>query len=280
MASQFRAPIAVYVRAPDRSANTPAWLWPNLLSLDAPAIAVLWQLLFARCLHAPATPAGAAVLFLCTWIVYAGDRILDSLGPPAATETARHRFARAHRRAILPAMAVVSIAVLWLALTRLEADLLRSYLLLVAAVSAYLLVVHAAPAPLRRLWPKEFAVAVFFAAGICLLVWSGGQWLHAETLAFYFGMAAILWINTRGIESWESRRPARHLRALAIALSVLAAIGALALPQKPLAAALALSALLLAVLDTRAHRLSRGAVRVLADAALLTPLLFLPLTIV
>ena len=46
------------------------WLWPNLLSLDAPVVAVLWQFLFARCFQAPVDALAALLLLLTVWLIY------------------------------------------------------------------------------------------------------------------------------------------------------------------------------------------------------------------
>ena len=54
------------------------WLWPNLLSLDAPIVALLWQILFARCFHARVETLPSVLLVLAVWLIYAADRTLDS----------------------------------------------------------------------------------------------------------------------------------------------------------------------------------------------------------
>ncbi len=54
------------------------WLWPNLLSLDAPVVAVLWQILFARCFQVPVDALAALLLLLTVWLIYAADRTLDA----------------------------------------------------------------------------------------------------------------------------------------------------------------------------------------------------------
>ena len=55
-----------------------AWLWPNLLSLDAPAVALLWQIFFARCFHAKLEPLPSVLLVLAVWLIYAADRTIDA----------------------------------------------------------------------------------------------------------------------------------------------------------------------------------------------------------
>jgi len=42
--------------------RTPVWLWMNLLSLDAPLVAVIWQEFAARCYPSVLHPAGRPML--------------------------------------------------------------------------------------------------------------------------------------------------------------------------------------------------------------------------
>ena len=247
---------------------TPPWLWPNLLSLDAPTIAVLWQILIARTCGIAISLSALGLLFLSTWTVYAADRVLDGLRPSTAPPSPRHDFARLHARAFGAAIAAAGCIAVWLA-ARVPTTLLTAYAILSAAVTAYLWMVHAAPPRLRRYWPKEAAVSIFFAAGIFLPEWSVGLWRSAPMLALLAAVSAVLYLNTRGIDSWERERPDPWFKVSAVAV----AIAAIALPP-PARQALPISAAFLALLDWRAPRLSRNTVRVLADAALITPLFF------
>lgn len=79
----------------------PLWLYPNLLSLDAPLVAVLWLWVFARMWRADYLPAPAyIVLGLSVWAVYIFDRLFDASlrsGSPEKLEE-RHRFHLLHKR--------------------------------------------------------------------------------------------------------------------------------------------------------------------------------------
>jgi peptidoglycan/LPS O-acetylase OafA/YrhL len=107
-------------------------------------------------------------------------------------------------------------------------------------------------------------------------------------------LVAVFWINTLAIECWEnaanrqsrmrlrprvSRELALHLGAAGFTLAAIAGLIAWthagASNDATLYAAIALSALILAALELDAPRWSRPALRVLADAALLTPIPFL-----
>jgi hypothetical protein len=58
----------------------PVWLWMNLLSLDAPLVALVWQDLLARCYGTLLLPAGRTVLGLTVWAIYIADRLMDVRG--------------------------------------------------------------------------------------------------------------------------------------------------------------------------------------------------------
>ena len=60
----------------DQSA-APWWLWWNLLSLDAPAVAIVWAALFARASGAKLQASEAIALVLSVWVIYTSDRLLD-----------------------------------------------------------------------------------------------------------------------------------------------------------------------------------------------------------
>jgi hypothetical protein len=280
----------------ERAAETgrvPAWLWPNLLSLDAPLVAAAWELLLARCYHVPAPLATTLVLALAVWVIYIGDRMLDAVRL-ASTEglPARHRFYRAHWRALLLPAVVAAPLGAWLAVTRLDAAVFLNGVILLAAIGAYFGLVHLLP---RRQWfPKELAVAAVFAAGCFLPAWRGaglpGPGVAVPALLF----AAVCWINLAIIEhtewarlrdrQWDAPHRSTALvgRHAVVASAGAALLGLLlmmlpALGAAPMVlAAVALGAAGLAALGARKDKLTADAVRVWADAVLLAPLLLLP----
>ena len=84
--------VARVVPYPNRK---PLWLFPNLLSLDAPLVAMAWLYVFAKTWRLGYHPWEAyASLGLAVWIIYVADRLLDASlagGTKAALEP-RHRF--------------------------------------------------------------------------------------------------------------------------------------------------------------------------------------------
>jgi hypothetical protein len=242
---------------------------------------MLWQVTLARCLRVRVPPTTTIALGISVWVLYVADRILDVMAAPIAApspdnDTARHRFYRQHHERAAPWVAALAILVVALALLWFPSALLRNYLVLAFGVGIYFGIVHAAPPELRARFPKELAVAVFFAFGVCLPVLTTSRW------PLFAAFAALLWMNTLAIDEWEaSRRKLSPLIAFCATLALCCAIAALLARapalERALWAAIALSSALLAALGSFRFRLSQNALRVLADTALLTPLLLLPI---
>ena len=247
-------------------ASTRFWLWPNLLSLDAPVVAVLWQILFARCFGAELTVTATALLALAVWLIYAADRAMDARGESTLP---RHEFYRRNWRGVAPVwLAALAIAA-WIAWTRLPAALFERGVMLAGAVALYFAMVHAAP---LRGWPKEAAVAILFALGASLIAWERVRTsADVGTILLFSGLC---WINCVAIETWEHRRA--HWPVGIVALCVAAAAIVLLSRDRPvLSGAEAASALAFVLLDSMRKRFSPDAMRVLADVALLSPVFFL-----
>jgi hypothetical protein len=226
---------------------------------------------------------------------------------PALRE--RHYFHWRNRRLFLPLAAVAACVAGVVALTLLPSFVGERGSILAAAALAYFSGVHAASwlerrrLSLPRLVSKEFLVAVLFTAGCILPAWSrlrasGAQeflptWLWI--CGIYF--AALAWLNCRFIAGWEAEEsdrkaggrrrsfwafrlfPARStdfsaavLLASAGFLLAYIAFGSYSRASALLAAG-ALSALLLAMLDSFRARITPLALRAGADFVLLTPLL-------
>jgi hypothetical protein len=253
------------------------WLWPNLLSLDAPAVALVWQRLFARCFRAPIATSTALLLVASVWLIYAADRALDAWHGDAGAP--RHRFYKAHWRLFLPLWMIVFAVSVWMALTQLPAVLLWRGLTLLSAVVVYFIGVHAGNWSLQALWPKEASVGLLFALGASLVAWTNIRTpFDAAGIALFF---VLCWINCAAIQKWESGDTAcmkQMWRIDGMAMIAAALAGLLLLVHQPaLGAAEMASALALVLLDRFWRRFSLDALRVLADVALLSPLLLLPM---
>jgi hypothetical protein len=149
---------------------------PNLLSLDAPCVAVAWQWLVST--TATAVVVGseqrgpgltlATALFLAVWLVYMGDRLLDCNRLDFRGDVPRrHRFVRRHSAWLWPVWWIVLAATAGLALTCIGPRMLAAGAAVLGGVLLYCVAVHGSTRYRRRL-PKEFIVGTIFSAGVCL----------------------------------------------------------------------------------------------------------------
>ena len=67
-----------------RTQKIPFWLWPNVLGLDAPLVAVLWQALLAGDVGLRLSWPEPLTLFCADWSVYIADRLYDTRLPPSS----------------------------------------------------------------------------------------------------------------------------------------------------------------------------------------------------
>ena len=115
--------------------GTPLWLWMNLLSLDAPLVAIVWQDFLARCYPSVLFPVGRWVLGLTVWAIYLADRLMDVRHPAALRESARDGFYRRNRRSAKVLLAVVLLADALIALFWVRPSVFSNGLLVGAAVA-------------------------------------------------------------------------------------------------------------------------------------------------
>ncbi len=261
-----------------------AWLAPvrvwHLLSLDAPSVAAAWLLL----LH----PIGAwhvrlleaSALALAVWLLYVGDRVLDASRGDGDSLQARHYFHARHVRG-LGAAALCALPLLGLLVLHLPSPVRAAWLWLALPMAVYALAIHRWPV---RGMPKEVLVGVMFAVATAVPALCGVGVHPVRTLAMAALFAVVCWVNCVAIARWElgalriggvrsTAWGARHLRSLSALLVCAGALLATRLGAAALACSL--SAALLLVLDTARNRIDAVALRALADATLLTPLLFL-----
>lgn len=264
----------------------------HLFSLDAPSVAVLWAWALARSVGADASWSALAVLGIGTWLIYVTDRLLDSRpGASGADLRERHFFHARHRRALLVCGAVSVVPLAWLIVCRMPAAARREDAWIFLAAMVYFAAVHLPKIRIR--FPHELAVAPVFAAATVAPAWAASTTARVDLLWLAALFAALCWLNCAAIHAWESAKPPRRwsfTSTLALAIACLA--GALMFPAMHhpgvfrLLAAMLASALLLFALDrdfrrSRRHavtpygELSTLALRILADAALLTPLLLM-----
>lgn len=262
----------------------PAWLLPNLLSLDAPLVAVCWQALLAADTGLALRPAAQVALGLTVWLIYIVDRLLD-VRDPHAVQTARHRFYRDHRT--LAAVAAIAILIVDLAVIVLfvRPVVVREGLLAAAGVLAYLILLHG---PGWRI-PKELLAGILFTAGVFVVAIANSAAPVAELGARAAAFFLLCLSNLILIELWESQelpRAAtkaspritvalcRAFPAWTVALAAGASVAAYT-GRSTWFLAIAISAAALYGLFRVGVRWTLEARRVLVDAVLLTPVVFL-----
>jgi hypothetical protein len=253
--------------------SRPWWLWPNLLALDAPAVAVTWQVFLGHVAGVAVPPAASAVLALVVWAAYLLDRSLDARS--GADLTDRHRVAGRYWLAWVVAAAAAVACAAAVAFAALPQEHVRVGFVVLGAAVGYLAAVHLLRAKnvLDR-GAKEVSVGVVFAAGVAIpLVVHAVP--HANWLPGVVAFAALCWLNCTLISVWEShgrsapvRAPPAWVAALAGAVAVAVAL------DSPLLVAVAVcaSTAALAALHAVHARVSLRASRVLADFVLLSPI--------
>jgi hypothetical protein len=284
-------------------------LWPrlferwHLLSLDAPTVAALWSWFFARAMRIELPWHAPLLLALGTWLVYVADRILDGTrADPSTPLRERHLFHARHRNAFLVIAAAAGGALTWLVLARMSANARHEDTVLFAAALLYLVLVHKPRLGGINWLPKEIAVGLVFAAATAVPAWSRLNSGHAAFFPAIAIFAALCWLNCVAIERWENlsstgklqspdahsttRWVANHFGLMASALSLLLGILVVALAfgsrspnfrkTIPIYLAALAAAFILALMDRQRDNFSTLHLRIAADLALLTPVLFLP----
>jgi hypothetical protein len=270
-------------------------------------VAALWSWCIARAAHIQLPWSAPLLLALGTWVVYVADRILDGLRGRAASQLReRHFFYARHRRQSLITGAIVSLILIWLVATRMNTAARLEDVALFGVALAYFCLIHLCGPLLESLcefrierwFPKEVAVGAVFAAAVAVPAWSrlGGQ--RASLIAVVTLFALLCWLNCIAIEKWErSPRPGahpsatmiphtttcwaqRHLPFVSCGIALLSAIAcarsilsAAPVAMTVLYLACMISAVLFLAFDR--SRLRSFQLRIAADAALLTPLLFI-----
>ena len=212
----------------------------------------------------------------------------------------RHWFHHRHRTGFRRCLVAGTLPLAYL-LQRLLPSALHLYAILAALLSGWLLLVHAQPLALagtRRL-PKELAVGLFFPAAVFIPTVARAPALQAVLLPGAALFAGVCTLNCLLLYAWEhpgdrsrahasTRLLLRRLTVFALALAAAAALCtvlSLLTYQNfdstslrrlaPIPAACALSVALLLLLHLFRTRFSSLRARALADAALLTPVIFL-----
>lgn len=120
--------------------RTPWWLWPHVLSLEVPVVAVLWQEAQAQAHGIRLTPLLNVGLGLACWVIYLLDRTLGALAvKSSAGVDVSHAFYHRHRRGLLLGVIPPALLLLaWMALYVIPEGVLWQALSLALLVALFL----------------------------------------------------------------------------------------------------------------------------------------------
>lgn len=265
------------------------WQWPTVLSLDAPIVVMTWQILLASVAGVRLGWPHGFVLAASVWLSYTADRWIEGWRlAPAAIRTARHSFYQRRRWLLFVIWLAVLAADMAVALTRLSRQELVTGWLVVPPVLAYLLshqLIHR-----NHPWrvPKEICVALLLGCGAAVFPIAGAG-VYRRTVWLALGLfVALAFANCALISVWEAEVDRSHgqtslalqfvghgwIHGLPWLLAGLAALFVLGGGNLRVAAVCSVgSAILLGIVDVLHLRLGWRVSRVLADVALLTPLI-------
>jgi hypothetical protein len=279
----------------------PIWLIPNLLSLDAPLVAVVWLYIFAKTWRIDYHPWPAyAALALAAWGIYAADRLFDGMLRGGAGDLSlRHRVHRRLRRVLAVAVPLAFCGAMWISLHYLPTAVFSYAAVGTAMVAAFFIsslfaaageipYVKNLLAGLAFSYGTAVGAHVYTSHGMALggggNVFSAGAFdLLGSPEMLTFGVlcamnitAVDLWERARGIEDPEVR--AADEISLIMPLALLAGFALLfamradpASPIRPFYYAILVAAASLLVVNRVKHQFSGDALRVIADLCLLAP---------
>jgi hypothetical protein len=271
----------------------PLWLLPNLLSLDAPLVAIAWLYVFARTWRLGYHPWEAyASLGLAVWIIYVSDRLLDASLLNSGNERmeARHRFHWQHRKIFRVGLAIAVALAVGLVVMRMPVAIYKHLLLGGVMVAGFFgLAMLASQEPHEVPHAKNILAGVAFAFGVAMMAHLYRYEYDVYNLLFsreFVSFAVLCILNISAIDLWEhaadsSDREIKASDELALTLP-LTLLGAASLAyalldshygSRPFFYAILCGAGLLYALNRIRARFRMDTLRVLADVVLLIPVL-------
>lgn len=264
-------------------------MWPTILSLDAPAVVLLWQGLLAWTVSVRLGTPEIVVLGCSVWLAYAADRWIEGWRlVPDTVQTHRHRFHQQWRWPMAGLWTVVLCLDVSAAFRGLPPSEFRAGCVLLAAVIVYLFSHQLIHRNSRWRAPKEACVAALLGAGAALFA-AGQPGASLQAMSIPLALFVLLcFSNCALISVWENEVDRSHGqtsfalqfgRAAGLSRVIPWVIFALSLGialaggntlRVPSICACA-SGLLLGSIDLAEARIGRMTARVLADVALLSP---------
>ncbi len=275
------------------------WLIPNLLSLDAPLVAVAWLYIFAKTWRVDYLPWASYIsLGLVVWVIYVTDRLLDaSIGGGIGKLEARHEFHRKHERAFRWTAVVAGLVAVILVVTCLPFAIYGfsfgpnryvGYGIIggIFVLGFFILSVFSSQEAHEIPYAKNVLAGAAFAYGTAMIAYyytgfDMDEFFKNRQLICF---AVLCILNISAIDLWEhaNRSPDPDIKAgdelaLTLPLTLLGAAALVFASQdhelmtRPFYYAILTGAALLHILNRTRARFSMDALRVLADVALLIP---------
>jgi hypothetical protein len=268
----------------------PFWLFPNLLSLDAPLVAVAWLYIFAKTWRVDYLPTAAYIsLALVVWVIYVTDRLLDSSlrDGSAGKQEARHEFHRKYNRAFRRLAILAGIGAAVMVVGNLPVRIYENCALgVVFVIGFFMMSVFSTTGPSEIPYTKNILAGLAFAFGCALIpyVYTSFDWWDFIRSHELICFAVLCVLNMSAIDLWEhaSQSADPDIKAfdeLALTLpltllgaaSLVFAVQAEELTTRPFFYATLTAAALLHILNRNRSHFSMPALRVLADVTLLIP---------
>jgi hypothetical protein len=278
--------LSVRVR-PTQDERPSPLVWLNLVCLDAPLVAIVWQELFARTFGIQLGVPPRAALFFTAWLIYLLDRFVDTCRIPAtAPKSTRQMFCAEHRRTWMAFLLIATIADA-VAISKVDHATFAAGAWLSVAAMLYL-AANTFTKVWRRLPVKELAIGTLFAAGTVLAPVMQITHIASHVSIAFVLFAAVCSLNCVCIAVWE--RGLDEAQGRETLATIYPAIGAFvpwicaalglasvivtrsALAAGPVLLFTTVSTLMLALLDGLRNRIALGVRTALADLVLLTPL--------
>ncbi len=268
------------------------WQWPTVLSLDAPSVALVWQVMISHVCGVVLDLPRQIILGLSIWLAYVIDRWIEAYRlKTQQIHTKRLMFYHTNQKFIALIWLILFGCDLYLALHNLTRSEITHGLYLFTAVALYLFSHQLLHRHVRWRIPKEICVALILSAGVgFFIIFTPGynrEFLNKSLIIF----GLLCFINCTFISIWEKaidthQGQASLAREYAFtmrfgrwfALCYTIFIGVFCLISDPgmqiLGVCALISSLFLIVIDHYEPKYGRPWARVLADFALLTPLVF------
>ena len=185
--------------------KVPWWLWPNLLSLDAPLVALGWAWMFSKAWGVVSVPWELwATLALVVWIIYVLDRLLDV--KKGGRLDRRHQFHARHARWFWVGIVAAAAWCLHAVLLVLALTVLQYGLLVLLFAAGYFIIAWNQASDGQPMVGKNVIAGLTFAygasAGIHAYspVMGIGEMFFSSEILLFGGLCVI---NMTAIDFWD-----------------------------------------------------------------------------